>query len=78
MTTDEFNQAIERFEISMLGMTPDERFEALYHLTQDRYRLTRQIYAVTDLMIILYQLTDDYVHVSLCRAISNLLYLYDN
>ena len=78
MTTDEFNQAIERFEISMLGMTPDERFEALRHLTQDRYRLTRQIYAITDLMIILYQLTDDYVHLSLCGAICNLLYIHDN
>lgn len=78
MTPDEFNQAIERFEISMLGMTPDERFEALFHLTQARYRVTGQIYAITDLMILLYQLTDDYVHLRLCGAICNLLYIYDN
>lgn len=78
MTTDEFNEAIEQFEINMLNMAPHERFEVLLSRTQDSYRLTGHAYTITDLMIILYQLTDDYVHLRLCRAICNLLYIHDN
>ena len=80
MTTGEFNKAIEQFEISMLDMTPDERFDVLVDLTRDRYQLIGQVYTITDLMAILHQLNDGYVHfhLSLCRAICNLLYNYDN
>ena len=81
MTTDEFNRVVEELEISMLDMTPEERFEVLLNRTQDRYRLTGQVYTITDLMTILHQLNqlnDGYVHLSLCRAICNLLYIYDN
>ena len=78
MTTDELNQAIEQFEINMLDMSAEDRFEVLLHRTQDRYWLTGQVHTITDLMAILRQLKDDYVHLSLCRAICNLLYIYDN
>lgn len=75
MTTGEFNKAIEQFEINMLDMTPDKRFEVLLSRTRDRYRLAGNVFTITDLMTILYQVTDDYVHLSLCKAICNLLYI---
>lgn len=75
MTTDEFNRVVEQFEISMLSMTPDDRFDALVDLTRERHQLTEQVYTITDLMTLLYQLNDGYVHLSLCRAICNLLYI---
>ena len=78
MTAKEFNDIIEMFEINMLDMTPDERFDVLVDLTRDRYRLIGQVYTITDLMAILHQLDDSYIHISLCRAICNLLYIYDN
>ena len=78
MTPDEFNQAIERFEISMLDMTPDDRFDALVDLARDRHQLTGQVYTVTDLIAILQELNANYIHFCLCRAICNLLYIHDN
>ena len=77
MTRVEFNRAIELFEICMLNMTPDERFDVLVDLTRERHQLTGQVYTVTDLMTILYQLNYGCLHISLCRAICNLLYIYD-
>ena len=77
MTTDEFNRAVEDIEITMLDMTPDDRFDVLVNLARDRHQLTGQVYTVTDLMTILYQLNYGCLHISLCRAICNLLYIYD-
>ena len=78
MTTDEFNQTIERFEISMLDMPATDRFDILLSYTQDRYRLTGQVHVITDLLTLLPELNGSYVHLALCRAICNLLYIYDN
>lgn len=78
MTIEEFNQAIEDVEIAMLDMTPDDRFNVIVDLARDRHRLTGQVYTVTDLIAILHELNESYIHFSLCRAICSLLYIYDN
>ena len=78
MTTDEFNRAIEDIEITMLDMTPDDRFDVLVNLARDRHQLTGQVYTVTDLLAILRELNYDYLHFCLCRAICNLLYIHNN
>lgn len=77
MTTDEFNRNVEDIEITMLDMTPEDRFDVLVCLARDRHQLTGQVYTVTDLLAILRELNYDYLHISLCRAICNLLYIYD-
>ena len=78
MTTDEFNRAVEDLEITMLDMTPDDRFDVLVDLARARHRLTGQVYTVTDLIAILQELNESYIHFCLCRAICNLLYIHDN
>lgn len=78
MTTDEFNEAIEQFEINMLKMAPHERFDVLIDLTRDRHRITGRVYGITELLVILEQLTDSYTNLVLCRAICNQLFIYDN
>ena len=77
MTVKELNNLIEMFEIAMLEMTPKNRFDALVDLTRDRHRITGQVYNITELMVILEQLSDSYIHLALCRAICNLLYIYE-
>jgi len=78
MTKQEFNSRIEEFEIDMLEMPADIRFNALVQLTRDRHQIAGRTYGVTDLLVILEQLTDSYLNLALCRAISNHLYIYDN
>ena len=78
MTTDEFNRAIEDAEIALLDMTPDDRFNVIVDLARNRHQLTRQVYTVTDLIAILQELNENYIHFCLCRAICNLLYIHDN
>lgn len=78
MTIDEFNRAVEDIEITMLDMTPDDRFDVLVNLARGRHQLTGQVYTVTDLIAILRELNESYIHFSLCRAICNLLYIHDN
>ena len=77
MTTQDFNRMIEKFEVDMLEMPADQRYRALVHLAGDRHRLTGKVYNITELMVILEQLSDSYIHLALCRAISNLLYIYE-
>lgn len=78
MTTDEFNRAIEDFEITMLDMTPDDRFDVIVDLARDRHQLTGSVYTVPDLIAILQELNANYIHFCLCRAICNLLYIHNN
>ena len=78
MTAKEFNRLIEMFEIDMLEMTPKDRYLALVQLTRDRHQIAGRTYGITDLLVILEQLTDSYVNLALCRAIANHLYIYDN
>ena len=78
MTTKEFNQSVEKFEINMLEMSADKRFDVLMKLTRCRHELTGKVYNITDLMVILTQLSDSYIHLTLCRAICNMLFIYDN
>ena len=77
MTVKEFNNLIEMFEIDMLEMTPKNRFNVLVDLARDRHRLTGKVYNITELMVILEHLRDSYIHLTLCRAICNLLYIYE-
>ena len=77
MTAEELNKAIEEFEINMLEMASDERFDTLVDLTRSRFKLTGQVYNITELLVILGQLTDNYVNLSLCRAICNLLFIHN-
>ena len=77
MTAKEFNNLIEEFEVDMLETPADQRFDALVHLARDRHRLTGKVYNITELMVILEQLSDSYIHLALCRAICNLLYIYE-
>ena len=77
MTKQDFNRMIEKFEVDMLEMPADQRYLALVHLAGDRHRLTGKVYNITELMVILEQLSDSYIHLALCRAISNLLYIYE-
>ena len=76
MTEHDFNRMIEKFEVDMLEMPADQRYIALVHLTGDRHRLTGKVYNITELMVILEQLSDSYIHLALCRAICNMLYIY--
>ena len=78
MTKQEFNDMIEMFEIDMLTMPTDQRYLALVSLTRDRHQIAGRTYGITDLLVILEQLTDSYVNLALCRAIANHLYIYDN
>ena len=78
MTAKEFNDLIEMFEIEMLLMPADQRFNALVSLTRDRQQIAGRTYGITDLLVILEQLSDSYLNLALCRAISNHLYIYDN
>ena len=78
MTAKEFNDLIEMFEIDMLEMPADERFKCLVSLTRDRHQITGKVYNTTDLLVILEQLSDSYLHLTLCRVICNNLYIYDN
>lgn len=78
MTTDEFNRAVEDFEITMLDMTPDDRFDVIVDLARDRHQLTGSVYTVPDLIAILQELNANYIHFCLCRAICNLLYIHNN
>ena len=78
MTAKEFNDLIEMFEIDMLTMPTDERFKCLVSLTRDRQQIAGRTYGITELLVILGQLTDFYLHLALSRAISNHLYIYDN
>lgn len=77
MTAKEFNDLIEMFEIDMLTMPTDERFKCLVSLTRDRHKIAGRTYGITDLLVILEQLTDSHVNLALCRAIANHLYIYD-
>ena len=77
MTAREFNNLIEMFEIDMLEMTPKNRYRALVRLTRDRHLGKGRVYNITELMVILEQLSDSYIHLALCRAICNLLYIYE-
>ena len=78
MTAKEFNNLIEMFEIDMLTMPADERFKCLVSLTRDRHQVTGRVYAITELLVILEQLTDSYTNLVLCRVICNQLFIYDN
>ena len=78
MTAKEFNDLIEMFEIDMPMMPADERFKCLVSLTRDRHQITGRVYGITELLVILEQLTDSYTNLALCRAICNHLYIYDN
>jgi len=78
MTIKEFNEIIEELEINMLEMTPKDRFDVLVDLTRDRHKIAGRTYGITDLLVILEQLTDSHVNLALCRAIANHLYIYDN
>ena len=78
MTKQEFNDLIEKFEVNMLEMPPDERFLALVHLTRDRHRLTGKVFNIVDLLVILEQLSGLYLHMALSRVICNMLFIYDN
>ena len=77
MTVKEFNNLIELFEMDMLKMTPKNRFNVLVDLTRDRHRLAGRTYNATELMVLLEQLSESYVHLALCRAICNILYIYE-
>ena len=78
MTAKEFNSRVEEFEIDMLEMPADIRFNALVNLTRDRHKITGRVYGITELLVILEQLTDSYTNLALCRAICNQLFIYDN
>ena len=77
MTAKEFNDLIEMFEIDMLMMPADKRFKCLVGLTRERQQIVGRTYGITGLLIILEQLSDSYLNLALCRAISNHLYIYD-
>ena len=77
MTVKELNNLIEMLEIDMLEMTPKSRFDVLVDLTRDRHLIKGRVYNSTELMVILKQLSDSYIHLALCRAICNLLYIYE-
>ena len=77
MTAKEFNSLIEMLEIDMLEMTPKNRYLALVQLTRDKHLIKGRVYNITELMVILGQLSDSYIHLALCRAICNLLYIYE-
>lgn len=77
MTKQEFNSRVEEFEIDMLEMPADIRFNDLVNLTRDRHQITGSVYNITELMVILEHLTGSYTHLALCRAICNLLYIYE-
>ena len=77
MTKQEFNNLIDMFEIDMLEMTPKNRYLALVQLTRDRHLIQGRTYNVTELMVLLEQLSESYVHLALCRAICNILYIYE-
>ena len=76
MTAQEFNRRVEEFEIDMLEISNRARFDMLVEFTRDRQLLTGSVYNITELMVILEQLSDSYIHLALCRAISNMLYIY--
>ena len=76
MTKQEFNNSIEQFEITMLEMPPSRRFDVLIKLTRCRHEIAGRTYGITDLLVILEQLSDSYIHLSLCRAIAIHLYIY--
>ena len=78
MTKQEFNDLIEKFEVNMLEMTPENRYLALVQLTRDRHRLTGKVYNITDLLVILEQLSGFHLHMALSRVICNMLFIYDN
>lgn len=78
MTAKEFNLSIEKFEINMLEMSAEKRFDVLIKLTRCRHELTGKVYNITDLLVILEQLSDSYLHMALCRVICNILFIYDN
>ena len=78
MTAKEFNNLIEMFEIDMLTMPADERFKCLVSLTKDRHLITGRAYDITDLLVILEQLSGFYQHMALSRVICNMLFIYDN
>lgn len=75
MTIREFNRAVEDIEITMLDMTPNDRYEILLNCALDRCQLTGPVQIITDLLTLLPRLNDSYVHFILCRAICNLLYI---
>ena len=77
MTVGEFNSLVKMSEIDMLEMTPNNRFKCLASLTRDRHQITGRVYGITELLVILEQLTDSYTNLALCSAICNLLYIYE-
>lgn len=79
MTKEEFNIVVEELEINMLQMTPEERFDALVDLTRERRKLTRKVYYITELLVLLEMLgglKENYINLSLCRIIVNQLIIY--
>ena len=78
MTAKEFNNLVEELEVDMLEMSANKRFEALIDLTRCRHHITGRVYGITELLVILEQLDDSYLNLSLCRAICNQLFIYDN
>lgn len=78
MTKEQLNKAIEEFEISMLEMTQYEKINALIDLARKRLKITEQgVNNVAELLIILEQLSADYINLTLCRLICKQLYIYD-
>ena len=79
MTTDEFNRVVEELEINMVQMTPEERFDMLVNLTRERHKITRKVYYITELLVLLEmlgKLKENYINLSLCRIIVNQLIIY--
>ena len=79
MTTEEFNRVVEELEINMLQMTPEERFDILVDLTRTRHKITRKVYYITELLVLLEMLgglKENYVNLSLCRIIVNQLIIH--
>lgn len=78
MTAKEFNNLIEEFEINMLEMEMGQRLDALVRLTRQRHLIAKGTYGAAELLVVLAQLSDFYLHATLCRAICNTLYIHDN
>lgn len=79
MTKEEFNRVVEELEINMLQMAPEERFDALVDLTRERHKLTRKVYYITELLVLVEMLgglKENYINLSLCRIIVNQLIIY--
>jgi hypothetical protein len=78
MTVEEFNNSVEKFEINMPEMTPENRLGVLIKLTRCRREITGSAHGMPELLIILERSTESYARLSLYSEVCSHLYIYDN